>query len=570
MSYKALYRVFRPQKFEDVVGQEHITRTLQNAVVNNKTTHAYLFNGPRGTGKTSAAKIFAKAINCVNAPVLEPCNECEVCIGITNGTIDDVLEIDAASNNGVDEIRDIRDKVKFSPSIAKYKVYIIDEVHMLSTGAFNALLKTLEEPPSHIVFILATTEPHKIPLTVISRCQRYDFKKVNTDSMLSRMKDIVSIENVEVEESALKYIAMVSEGGMRDALSLLDQAISFSKDIVTLESVLSITGAASQEMLSYLAESIYSKDANKSLKILDDLINEGKDPVRLIDQIINFYRDILVYKNTDNNQELLGRTIVDDKFIETSGIISSEDVFRSISVLNETVTDIKYGQNAKIAIEISILKLVNPNSSASEEKLKQLDDKIKSLQSQITNLISNGIKVDSISEDKNTTRAGSSTNRGKSNAFIANERVVFSVLREAKRKNLDTLKGNWAKILEELKIQKMSLSALVQTCEPVAASDDKFVLAFQYSIHAQMANDNMELRNYLKKVTQIALGMPLDFVAVPFEQWTSLREIFLKNSTSNDSGDEPINGQETNSNEDQIVSEAIKLFGSELVEIKEN
>ncbi|MDF2607807.1 MAG: polymerase subunit gamma/tau [Bacillales bacterium] len=570
MSYKALYRVFRPQKFEDVVGQEHITRTLQNAVVNNKTTHAYLFNGPRGTGKTSAAKIFAKAINCINAPVSEPCNECEVCKGITNGTIDDVLEIDAASNNGVDEIRDIRDKVKFSPSIAKYKVYIIDEVHMLSTGAFNALLKTLEEPPSHIVFILATTEPHKIPLTVISRCQRYDFKKVNTDSMLSRMKEIIDIENVVVEEAALKYIAMVSEGGMRDALSLLDQSISFSKDVVTLESVLSITGAASQEMLCYLAEGINNKDAKNSLNILDELINEGKDPIRLIDQIINFYRDILVYKNTDNSKELMGRTIVDDKFIAITGIINSEDIFKNISILKETVSDIKFGQNAKLAIEIAILKLINKSTTADNEKIKLLDDKIKNLQSQINNIINNGIKIEANSEDITVTRTSPSPVRAKANAFVANERVVFSVLREAKRKNLDTLKANWAKILDELKSQKMSLSALVQTCEPVAASDDKFVLAFQYSIHAQMANDNVELRNYLKTVTQTALGMPLDFVSVPLDQWTSLRESFLKNSKSNDNSDEPVtvNSQEMNNSEEQLISEAIKLFGEEIVEIK--
>ncbi|MCS3380764.1 DNA polymerase III subunit gamma/tau, partial [Bacillus velezensis] len=225
MGYQALYRVFRPQQFEDVVGQEHITKTLQNALLQKKFSHAYLFSGPRGTGKTSAAKIFAKAVNCEHAPVEEPCNECAACKGITNGSISDVIEIDAASNNGVDEIRDIRDKVKFAPSAVTYKVYIIDEVHMLSIGAFNALLKTLEEPPAHCIFILATTEPHKIPLTIISRCQRFDFKRITSKAIVGRMKTIVDAEQLKVEEGALDIIASAADGGMRDALSLLDQAV---------------------------------------------------------------------------------------------------------------------------------------------------------------------------------------------------------------------------------------------------------------------------------------------------------------------------------------------------------
>ena len=233
VSYQALYRVWRPQNFIDVVGQEHVTKTLQNALLQDKISHAYLFSGPRGTGKTSAAKILAKAVNCERAPVAEPCNECSACLGITDGSISDVIEIDAASNNGVEEIRDIRDKVKYAPSSVKYKVYIIDEVHMLSIGAFNALLKTLEEPPKHVIFILATTEPHKIPLTIISRCQRFDFKRITAKAIVNRMKLIASETGVECDEEALQIIARAAEGGMRDALSLLDQAISFSNEKVT-------------------------------------------------------------------------------------------------------------------------------------------------------------------------------------------------------------------------------------------------------------------------------------------------------------------------------------------------
>lgn len=259
MSYQALYRVFRPQLFEDVVGQEHITKTLQNALLQKKFSHAYLFSGPRGTGKTSAAKLFAKAVNCEHAPVSEPCNECSACKGITNGSISDVIEIDAASNNGVDEIRDIRDKVKFAPSAVTYKVYIIDEVHMLSIGAFNALLKTLEEPPEHCIFILATTEPHKIPLTIISRCQRFDFKRITSQAIVGRMGKIVEAEQFKVQDGALDIIASAADGGMRDALSLLDQAVSFSGDELTVDDALLITGAVSQHYIGKLASTLHEK-----------------------------------------------------------------------------------------------------------------------------------------------------------------------------------------------------------------------------------------------------------------------------------------------------------------------
>lgn len=259
MAYLALYRAWRPQNFKDVIGQEHIIKTLENALINNKFSHAYLFSGPRGTGKTSVAKIFSKAINCNNSIDGNPCNKCNTCVGITNGSIMDVIEIDAASNRGIEEIREIRENVKFTPTETKYKVYIIDEVHMLTTEAFNALLKTLEEPPEHVIFILATTEQHKIPLTIISRCQNFDFKRVSTKHMINRLKYVGEAEGYQIEEDALTLIARYSDGGMRDALSLLDQVMAVSDNTIIVDSILNISGRISYQSFSYIAEQIYEK-----------------------------------------------------------------------------------------------------------------------------------------------------------------------------------------------------------------------------------------------------------------------------------------------------------------------
>src|SRR5690625_3875697 len=278
--------MFRPQSFEDVVGQEHVTKTLRNAISKGKQSHAYIFSGPRGTGKTSIAKVFAKAINCLEHTDGEPCNECAICTGITRGTNSDVIEIDAASNNGVDEIRNIRDKVKYAPSESKFKVYIIDEVHMLTTGAFNALLKTLEEPPAHAIFILATTEPHKIPPTIISRCQRFDFKAINSGEIEDRLAFVADQQEITYEQEALAFIAQVSEGGMRDALSIMDQVIAYSNDLITLDDAVMITGGIKSEELNDWLKLIEQKDSREAFITYHRFIDEGKDPTRLIHELV--------------------------------------------------------------------------------------------------------------------------------------------------------------------------------------------------------------------------------------------------------------------------------------------
>ncbi|GAK06888.1 DNA polymerase III subunit gamma/tau [Geomicrobium sp. JCM 19038] len=337
MSYQALYRVWRPKRLEDVAGQNHITKTLQNALIQQKVAHAYLFSGPRGTGKTSAAKIMAKAVNCEHAPVAEPCDTCDACKGIQSGAVVDVIEIDAASNNGVDEIRYIRDNVIAAPRDVKYKVYIIDEVHMLSTGAFNALLKTLEEPPAHAIFILATTESHKIPLTIISRTQRFDFKRIGPETLIKRMSYILEQVGAECEEDALHLISRVAEGGMRDALSLLDQALSFSEDnTIRTEDVLAITGAVSQGFLADAVEAIIDGDAEKAVQAADALIREGKDPLRFMEDLIYYLRDLMLYKTAPSLNTLLDRVQADDAFVSMAERVESTWCMIALNVFTES------------------------------------------------------------------------------------------------------------------------------------------------------------------------------------------------------------------------------------------
>lgn len=314
MSYQALYRVWRPQTFEDLVGQDMITKTLKNALATKQTTHAYLFAGPRGTGKTSCAKLFAKALNCPNQVNGDPCNECEICKAITAGRLNDVIEIDAASNNGVEEIRDIRDKVKYAPTQADYKVYIIDEVHMLSTSAFNALLKTLEEPPANVVFILATTDPHKIPATIISRTQRFDFKRITSGAILERMEYILKQKQFEYDEQALNVIARAAEGRMRDALSILDQVLSFGDNKVTLDNALLVTGSVTRENLIKYLSQVQNHETVAGLQTIHAILDEGKDSKRLLEDLINCCRDLLLYKQAPEMLEQTGSVMIDDEF----------------------------------------------------------------------------------------------------------------------------------------------------------------------------------------------------------------------------------------------------------------
>ena len=394
MAYVALYRAYRPQKFADVVGQEHIIKTLQNAIKLNKVAHAYLFCGPRGTGKTTLAKIMAKAMNCEKGPTIEPCLECEMCKRITKGTNSDVIEIDAASNNGADDIRALRDTVKFLPSLGQYKVYIIDEVHMLSQAAFNALLKTLEEPPSHVIFILATTEPYKLPNTILSRCQRFDFQSISIDNILKRLRIVSEEEKISITEEALHQIAMSAEGGMRDALSLFDQCISYSQNpTITIDDVLAVSGNVSYLKIIELLNSCISKDESNAIFLIDKIIKEGKEIPRIINDIVLFLRDLLLFKNN---------AILDDKimfkneeFISLSKNVSKSIVYHWLEVLNDANNQMKFSTQKRAFLELAILKM-NDNE---QNDMASILSKIDSLEKTVELLSNNGVKYNNYKDN---------------------------------------------------------------------------------------------------------------------------------------------------------------------------
>lgn len=358
MAYQALYRSYRPQDFKSVAGQRHVVTTLQNAIKLNKVAHAYLFSGPRGTGKTSMAKIMAKALNCVHGPTTEPCNECEICEGITKGTISDIVEIDAASNNGVDEIRDLRDKVKYLPSECRYKVYIIDEVHMLSQGAFNALLKTLEEPPSHVIFILATTEPHKIPATILSRCQRFDFQSLDKADIVERLQYVLNAENIKATPEAVDLIAESSEGGMRDALSLLDQSISYSTDdVISEDDVLAVSGNISSQIILHMLKEALESNSAEVLKSLGEIISDGKEIPRIINDVIIFLRDALLAKIGSSNS--LKSAYKTEEYQVFLAKISNEIIYKWLDILNDTLNNIKFTTQKRAYLELGLLKMAD-------------------------------------------------------------------------------------------------------------------------------------------------------------------------------------------------------------------
>ena len=568
MAYQALYRKWRPQKFEDMVGQTAVTKTLKNAIIHHKTSHAYLFTGPRGTGKTSAAKIFAKAINCLNPQDGEPCNDCLLCKGITEGTIGDVIEIDAASNNGVEEIRDIRDKARYAPTQATYKVYIIDEVHMLSTGAFNALLKTLEEPPKNVIFILATTEPHKIPATIISRTQRFDFRRITNDEIIQRLRYILEQEEIAYEEEALSVIARCANGGMRDALSLLDQVISFSDDKVSFEQAIQVSGSLTDDLMIEFVRLLTQQQAQAALLQLQDLLLLGKEASRLIEEWLEFSRDLLVAKQTG---DMIGRS---EAFVEFAKEVEEAFLYRFMDALNQTQQEMRFTTKPTISLEVFTIKMAQPvvavaqqAAPANQEYVSQLEQQLQSLQQQMSQLLQGQGVV--------APKKATSTPQAKTSTYKPNIGEVYKVLDAATRKDLIFIRELWGDLLQMLSTTQR---ALLKASEPVAASPNGFVLKFDYEILCQRAQESVELHEDIARHCQTLAQYPGNFVSVTGEQWVQIRQDYLRDKKEKQESEgvthatemeeQPTDEEEKNEVE-QLVQNTIDLFGEEIVHISE-
>lgn len=583
MAYQALYRVWRSQRFDDVVGQKAITQTLKNAIVQKKTSHAYLFTGPRGTGKTSAAKIFAKAINCKHSQDGEPCNVCETCVAITEGRLNDVIEIDAASNNGVEEIRDIRDKAKYAPTQAEYKVYIIDEVHMLSTGAFNALLKTLEEPPQNVIFILATTEPHKIPLTIISRTQRFDFKRISTQDIVDHMAHIMQEMALDYEEQALYVIGRAAEGGMRDALSILDQTISFSDEKVTLEDAMQVTGSLTYEMMDHYIQCCVAGDVERALEGLESILGEGKEARRFLEDLLLYCRDLLMYQQAPKLLAEKAGTLT-EAFKELATQTPAEKIYQLIQILSDTQNEIRFTNNANIYLEVAAVKLaktVQPNkhntpetanqdgSAEGNPELADLQNQIGQLKKELAELKKHGVAA----KEADAPRQQARPQAPKSSFRVPTERV-YQVLNEATRTHLMNVKNVWEDLLQTLSVTQR---AMLKASEPVAASPKGIVVAFDYEIVCARATDDEEMQLAFNNNLSRLMDYTPEMVCITRESWPKLRQSFINQNQGSLNHSEPENEMarladeppvtNEHSQENPVVDEAIAMFGEELVEV---
>ena len=541
--HKALYRAYRPQTFKDVVGQEHIIRTLKNQIQNGNVGHAYLFCGTRGTGKTSTAKIFARAVNCIDSVNEEPCNECEVCKDILNDNIMDVIEIDAASNNSVDDVREIRENVKYTPAKCKYKVYIIDEVHMLSQGAFNALLKTLEEPPSYVIFILATTEPHKISATILSRCQRFDFKRVTVQDMSSRMKEICEDVNIEVDERALNLIARNSQGALRDALSILDQCMSFSDDKIEYKDVVDLLGTVNIEQLFEMAEYVIKEDTKKCLEILNEFVIWGKDIKNLIDDLIDHFRNLMICKVSTELDEIISlpeETI--EQLKAQSNLIETNDIIRILNILSETQDNIKSSSNPRVLAEVSIMKLSQPMFDESKESL------IKRLANLEEIIKSGNIKI---TTDNTTSTVESQVTTGVENKQPEVEEVYYE---EVKSEDVKLVEKSWENILMNIKKDKnMPVYAILREAKDfnVYANDLYIIFDDNFAFAKNKLNDPKTL-GYIENVVRDTLNRSFSI------------KIILKSESKN------INLEIEKVEKDKGEQILEKVFPKDILDIKES
>ncbi|MGE4320230.1 MAG: DNA polymerase III subunit gamma/tau [Acholeplasmataceae bacterium] len=503
MSYVALYRTYRPKSFEEVAGQKVVIRTLKNALIHDKIQHAYLFSGPRGTGKTSVAKIFAKAVNCLTPVNGSPCNKCDVCKGIDHGDIADVIEIDAASNNGVDEIRDLRDKVKYMPSVGKYKVYIIDEVHMLTQGAFNALLKTLEEPPKHVIFILATTEVYKIPSTILSRCQRYDFKNIEVKDIVEKLSEIVKNEQIDIEDDAIKAIAEDAEGGLRDAISLLDQAISFAEGIISEEDVHEVAGSVSKKALSEILLAIANKEITNTLVILKELLAQGKEASRIVNDLIIALRDLLLEKTT---------SVEHPKYDVLTSVISTPKIYYYLEVLNQLQQDMKWTHQKRAYIELALIKMME------HETLKHID-----YDAAIADIKSDLHQLKQQSEERPVVLE-TKMNKKKAEPLVTVKHIEKILHNSNKEKKELMLKG-WEHLKNYPKKHLQMAAYLLSQSQLEVVSDDEMLVIYDDLESCKRILDD-EIKVQVLEILNQKSELIKDYYAILRSDWLIILEVF--------------------------------------------
>ena len=583
MSYKSLYRKYRPMRFEDVCGQQFIVKTLSNAIKNNKIGHAYLFCGTRGTGKTTIAKIFAKLVNCLNPLDNVPCGECEICLNENTDEIPDIIEIDAASNNGVDEIRELKNKIRLMPVMCKYKVYIIDEVHMLSTGAFNALLKTLEEPPEHVIFILATTEPQKLPITIISRCQRFDFKKINVLDISKRLKYISQKEGIDIDDEAIEEIAKLSEGAMRDAIGLLDQISSFADSKITVEDIYTIRGSVSNRVLVELIEKYIDNDASSILSIVDDIYLSGKDFYRLSEDILVFYRNMLISKVAPSYFEDKALQLKDD-IMRLSSKIEVKRIERMIKKLEELLRNIKSSDYPRILFETTILSDLDLDESFENEKtttekdktfvlgINEVDSKSKNKEIKLDKNINEIIKEEFKEKDIEKVTTKNKSNNSFAITDALKEAMINNTIAEASA----SLKKEATVKFEELDkylIDKdfKAAATILKDSIVTAVSNDHMLLTYKYeSMVEDNDNEYASISNLIKQM----FGSEYKVVAITDKRWKELRPYFLNLKKENgtipliEEKYEKINKSE-NMIKNENYEEVLNIFDSDLIEMEE-
>ena len=589
MAYQALDRKWRPRTFDSVIGQEAITDTLKNAIKRGKVSHAFLFAGPRGTGKTSCAKIFAKALNCTNLQDGEPCNECANCIAANEGSMPDIMEIDAASNNGVDEIREIRDKVKYAPTEGKYKVYIIDEVHMLSIGAFNALLKTLEEPPEHVVFILATTELQKVPATIISRTQRYNFKRISKEDLENRMKYILDQENIKYEVKALNVIAQVADGGMRDALSILDQLLSYEKDSVNYEDALQITGFAARENIEKILLALLEQNSVNALKLAQESLDQGASSKNILDELIDMAtKSLMVIKANEDQGAFLT-----ENFIEKIKDVPTDTYYRLITLANNALNDLRYTNQQQIPLKVFLVEassnvqektsksvsaaVVQPpaDSSAMQAELAALKKQVVELTQKMTQLTDRPSfnkdqvfhldtavpkHVHKIVEKQQAAPVKKPVKKIKKTT-AENRKQVYHVLEHATRDDLEAIKNVWPDLQSVLAVSER---ALLDVLEPVAASPDQVVMKCKYTLWFENASSDSDLLDKLTDQIEKFAKHYYGIVLVPDEDWLTVRKEFVESHKEEllAKKKQQIEDKDAESKEDiKVVDTAKELFG---------